>query len=123
MEVWAFETDCAAMGPAERLAQCFHESYVGWNAEDALPVDLDAMRASNPYWPDSSLITAKPLTIIVRGDVAVVHLMLQYAVPQDDGGTEFVWARWTDVLVNDGGRWGWIADHGGDIKLYGGDGS
>ncbi len=123
MEVWEFELECSAMSPADRVAQCFHEAYVGWNAADPLPVDLDAMRASNPYWSNATLITARPLAIIVIGDVAVVHLMLQNAVPLADGGATLVWSRWTDVLLNDGGRWGWIADAGGNLKSYRGDGS
>lgn len=117
-EVWAFEVACARMSPEERVAQCFHESYTGWYAGDAAPVDLDAMKAASPYWSDAELITTRPLMITVVGDVAVVHYMVQYRVTDEAGVSTMTWFRWTDVLLKQGGRWGWIADAGGEVALY-----
>jgi hypothetical protein len=122
-EVWAFEMECSAMSAADRVAQCFHEAYTGWYAGDPIPVDLDDQEVSNRYWAQGEFVSARPLMITVVDNVAVVHLMIRTAVPQPDGSTILEWSRWTDVLLNDGGRWGWIADAGGEVKLYGGDGS
>ncbi len=118
MEVWAFEVECAALGPADRVAQCFHPDYVGWYAGDPVPANMDDLTASHPYWPDGEFVTAKPLAISVFDDVAIVHVMMLYANTQPDGSTIMEWSRWTDVLLNDGGRWSWIADAGGEVKLF-----
>jgi hypothetical protein len=117
-EVWAFEIECARMSPADRVPACFHEAYVGWYAGDPTPVDLNAIRSRSRYWADAEFVSAHPLAITVLDDIAVVHVMFQNAVPQSDGTTSLEWSRWTDVLVRDGGRWGWIADAGGEVALY-----
>jgi hypothetical protein len=35
---------------------------------------------------------------------------------KETGEEKTLTERWTDVLVREGGRWSWIADHGVDIS-------
>jgi hypothetical protein len=49
----------------------------------------------------------QPLGIRIVGDVAIMHY---YDMAGKDNGVR---SSWTDVLVKQGNRWRWIADHGG----------
>ena len=102
---------------AERVAQCFHSDYTGWYAGDPLPLDLQALKDATSAQEEITFLSARPLSIKIYGDVAVVHYTSHW---REDGTTTVRWARWTDVAMKEGGRWSWIADAGGPVSLYSG---
>ena len=119
-EVWEFELRCFNMMTAERVAQCFHMDYTGWNARDPLPLDWQAVKDASSAFEESTFVSARPLSIKIYGDVAVVHYMSYWRDSNADGTTTLRWARWTDVAMKEGGRWTWIADAGGPVSIYSG---
>ncbi len=121
--MWEFELQCLEMTGAERLAQCFHADYVGWPAGEPLPGDWQALKDAQPFYEEITFVSARPLSIKVYGDVAVVHYMSQWNTPEADGTPRLTWDRWTDVAMKDGGRWSWIADAGGALSIYSGSAS
>ena len=55
-----------------------------------------------------------PLSIVVHGDMAIVHYLYTAVVQTRDKKTEVANGRYTDVLVRDGTGWKFISWHGGD---------
>lgn len=55
-----------------------------------------------------------PLSIVVHGDMAVVHYLYTQVVQEKDRSVTRSNGRYTDVLVRDGDSWRFIAWHGGD---------
>ena len=56
------------------------------------------------------------LSIVVHGDMAVVHYLYTVAVQTRDKKTVTANGRYTDVLVRDGSDWKFISWHGGDER-------
>ena len=54
-----------------------------------------------------------PLSIVVHGDMAVVHYLFTTAYQARDRQTVVRNGRYTDVLVRDGSDWKFISWHGG----------
>ena len=54
-----------------------------------------------------------PLSIVVHGDMAVVHYLYSTAYQTRDKKTVVSNGRYTDVLVRDDGNWKFISWHGG----------
>lgn len=114
-EVWDFELSCQQSKAA--WIDCFHSDYIGWNDMGlGTPVTKADVSALGAYWwdcHDRLVVHMKPVSITVRGDFAVVLLIYTAKVRDRDSGevtTES--SAWTDVLVKEGGRWYWFADHG-----------
>jgi ketosteroid isomerase-like protein len=55
-----------------------------------------------------------PLSITVRGDVAVAHYLYSTAYESKDGDIKMSNGRYTDVLVRTEDGWKFLAWHGGD---------
>ncbi len=56
-----------------------------------------------------------PLSIVVHGDMAVVHYLYSVATQTRDKKTVVRNGRYTDILVRDGTDWKFISWHGGDL--------
>lgn len=54
-----------------------------------------------------------PLSIVVHGDMAVVHYLYTMAIQTKTRQTEVSNGRYTDVLVRDESGWQFISWHGG----------
>lgn len=54
-----------------------------------------------------------PLSIVVHGDMAVVHYLYTQVVQEKDRSVTRSNGRYTDVLVRDGADWKFISWHGG----------
>ena len=112
--------DCQRANEEENLEAwmaCFHDDYVSfgygspntWNKAD------ERKRFPLLVWANYDCIESwiKPLAIRIVGDVAIIHYYL-YKVGRDkDGKDTDSRARWTDIMVKQGGKWVWIAAHGG----------
>ena len=114
----ALET-CAQVQKSENLdadMACYHDDFIGWSYGMPAPRDKSYLRARAPLdYAAQDLIawSTQPLAIRIVGTVAVVHYYGYYLYRDKAGKDVGVRSRWTDVLVKQGGRWLWIADHGG----------
>jgi ketosteroid isomerase-like protein len=55
----------------------------------------------------------RPIDIIVRGNVAVVHYIVSAHSKNESGEHTSTEARWTDTLIKENGRWLLLGDQGG----------
>jgi ketosteroid isomerase-like protein len=95
---------------------CYHEDFLGWAIDMPALRDKAWQRAQAPLEYAANDIVAwsvQPLAVLIHGNVAVVHYY-QYVLSRDKAGKDTpARVRWTDVLLKQGNRWVWIADHGG----------
>ena len=119
-EVWAAEVACWEARSVDEIMPCFHDDFVGWgipnNGVTTTKADRRPGFARTFETEENIFLQLIPVDIIVRGDMAVIMYVANYAT-RDRAGVEKNYSeRWTDVMLNDGGRWSWISDHGADIS-------
>jgi ketosteroid isomerase-like protein len=121
-EVWQSVeayTEAFAQGELDEFLSYFHEDFTGWNIGDAVPRNKAFVEkaVSQAFLSQQMLwYHLTPLIIEVHGDVAVVHYYATWTRGGMDGTESTTTARWTDVLLKQGGRWVMIADHGGTVS-------
>jgi hypothetical protein len=102
----------------EAFLACVHDDFAGWNYGMPAPRNKEAIRRS---WglSDQELVTwwIQPLTIKIHGNVAVINSYGYFPYRGSEGEEEWTRARWTDVMLKQGNRWVYIADHGGDDSM------
>lgn len=95
---------------------CYHDDFLGWANDMPAPRDKAWQRVRAPLdYAGSDVIASsiQPLAVRIYGNVAIVHYYL-YRLSRDKAGKDIpARVRWTDVLLKQGNRWVWIADHGG----------
>jgi ketosteroid isomerase-like protein len=118
-EVLAFETAfwkaVADRDQAAALA-LMHEDYQGWGYGSYLPSGKASAKASFAHsFPATKTFyhEVTPLKILVKGNLAVVHYILSGHGTNEKGEHESGDERWTDVLIQEGGRWLLLGDQGG----------
>ncbi|MFT5502214.1 MAG: ketosteroid isomerase-like protein [Woeseiaceae bacterium] len=66
---------------------------------------------------DSETLLFKPLSVIVKGNMAVVtYIQTSKTTNNATDEVEYSTQRWTDVCLKEDGQWTWISDHGVDIS-------
>ena len=119
-EVWDVEVACWEAIATPDIMPCFHEDFVGWGAGQTVTTNKEQRRASFTYQfgiTENLYTQVVPVDIIVRGNMAVVIYVANFITRNRASGEEVnVTERWTDIMINDGGRWSWISDHGVDIS-------
>ncbi len=111
--------DCLRAAKEENLEAwmaCFHDDYVGflyWLPSTSNKADVRKNSPLNWENEDLSEWWIKPLAIRIVGDVAIIHSYGYYLERDKDGKETRSRFRWTDIMVKQGGKWVWIADHGG----------
>jgi ketosteroid isomerase-like protein len=116
LEIWEFETQCWQAYQDKDLeahASCFHPDYIGWFAPDPAPMPVS--ESVHRHYINANREVAFNLTphaIIVRGDIAIVHLSGFEIQIQPDGSDKVAWYHWTDIVLRENGKLSWIADHG-----------
>ena len=92
---------------------------MGWPSQSPAP----RSKASTRMWARFNANQAKglthelyPLSIVVHGDVAIVHYLYTSAMQNRDKSVEMENGRYTDVLVRDGGAWKFLSWHGGSTN-------
>ena len=90
--------------------------FMGWPDDSPAP----RSRASTRMWARFDADQRKglahelyPLSIVVHGDVAVVHYLYKSVSQLKDKSTLADDGRYTDVLVRDAGIWKFLSWHGG----------
>ncbi|NNF14048.1 MAG: nuclear transport factor 2 family protein [Gemmatimonadetes bacterium] len=119
LEVWQAVEECQQYFAEEdeaALDACTHEDFTGWlYGEDVPRTKASNQLSTRLQWEqlDTYGYDLRPLQIRVIDNVAIVHYYWTWIYVDQDGLTTTESGRWTDILVNDQGRWAWIADHGG----------
>ena len=115
-EVWEFEKHCWQLGLEKNMEErkaCFHEDYVGWYSTDPVPMPYSDTVVIRYVEKDRSVAyNMTPHSIMIHGNVAIIHLSGFTVEPGDDGKDKSVWDHWTDIALKEDGKWSWIADHG-----------
>jgi len=91
--------------------------FMGWPNTSPAPRSKSSVRMWNRFDQEQTKgITHElyPLSIVVHGDVAIVHYLYTNAVQTKDKNTDVSSGRYTDVLVRDDGAWKFISWHGGE---------
>ena len=90
--------------------------FMGWPNNSPAPRDKSSTRNWNSFEQDQTNGVAHelyPLSIVVHGDMAIVHYLYTNAVQTRDKKIGVSNGRYTDVLVRDDGAWKFISWHGG----------
>ena len=92
------------------------DEFVGWGKESPAP----RTKSSVKMWDRFDHTQGKmlqheiyPLSVVVKGDVAVAHYLYTSAYESKDGEVEMNNGRYTDVLIRTEDGWKFIAWHGG----------
>ncbi len=91
--------------------------FAGWPNNSPAPRSRGSVRMWNSFDQEQSGAVRHelyPLSIVVHGDMAVVHYLYTNAVQTRDKKINVTNGRYTDVLVRDDGAWKFISWHGGD---------
>jgi ketosteroid isomerase-like protein len=103
-------------GDNKWVEEMLSADFVGWPNNSPAPRTKSSVRMWNNFDQDqTSGITHElyPLSIVVHGDMAVVHYLYTNAVQTKDKKTDVTSGRYTDVLVRDDSAWKFISWHGG----------
>jgi len=91
--------------------------FMGWPHNSPAPRSKSSVRMWHRFDQEQTNgITHElyPLSIVVHGDMAIVHYLYTNAVQTKDKKTDVSSGRYTDVLVRDDGAWKFISWHGGN---------
>jgi ketosteroid isomerase-like protein len=112
-QIWAAEES----GDVDWVDDMLSADFMGWPGNSPAP----RSRASTRMWARFNADQTKglvhelyPLSIVVHGDMAVVHYLYTMVVQTKDRDTRRTNGRYTDILVRDDGAWKFISWHGGD---------
>ena len=112
-EIWAAEQS----GNVDWVDDKLSADFTGWPGNSPAP----RSRASTRMWARFNADQTKgmvhelyPLSIVVHGDMAVVHYLYTMVVQTQDRSMVRTNGRYTDVLVRDDGAWKFISWHGGN---------
>ena len=119
-EVLAFEEVCVTTNNADEFISCFHKDFVGWGAGYTVPTSkADRLKSIADSFEnyDSETLLFKPLSVIVKGNMAVIsYLDSRKILNKATDEVEYSTARWTDICLKEDGKWSWISDHGVDLS-------
>jgi len=114
-EIW----DAQERGDNEWVETMLSADFMGWPNQSPAP----RSKASTRMWARFDADQNKglvhelyPLSIVVHGDIAVVHYLYSTVIQTKDKTQESTNGRYTDVLVRDSDSWKFISWHGGADK-------
>jgi ketosteroid isomerase-like protein len=118
-EVWNVVLACYDANDSDALMACYHDDFLGWGLDNTVPMNKADKQAINARVDESSENMwqhLKPVSVDVRGDVAIVLYVQSYVDRDKTTGEETAGTvNWTDILVKVGERWLWLADHGTQV--------
>lgn len=103
-------------GDQEWIETMLSADFMGWPKNSPAPRSKASVRMWSSFEREQASGIAHelyPLSIVVHGDMAVVHYLYTNAVETRDKKREISNGRYTDVLVRDAGAWKFISWHGG----------
>ena len=98
-EAWA--------GDLDTFLPWLHPEFTGWSYSEKTPWDFDGFAEANEEFFEAYSaieVQAKPMTVTVLGDVAVVHSWFKEKLTGADGDIYYT-GRWTLVLLKTGDGW------------------
>lgn len=108
--------DAQEQGDNDWVDAMLSADFMGWPSESPAPRSKASTRMWARFDADQSKGLAHelyPLSIVVHGDVAIVHYLYTSFTQLKDKSTRSRNGRFTDVLVRDGESWKFISWHGG----------
>ncbi|MDH4055447.1 MAG: nuclear transport factor 2 family protein [Gammaproteobacteria bacterium] len=118
-DVWTIiegQWDAQEKGDKDWADEMLTEDFTGWLKNSPAP----RSKTSTKMWNRVNEMTGKmiahelyPLSIVVRGDVAVAHYLYRSAIQSTDESIEMGNGRYTDVLVRTDDGWKFLSWHGG----------
>lgn len=97
----------------------FHPEFVGWTSLRPTPVTLDTRRKWVPFMYASVKIIeyeVQPLSVRIYGaGTAICHYLAFKAKQRGDGSMQLEREKWSDVLLEQDGRWLIVSDSGGPV--------
>ena len=118
-EVWAAVETCQSHFREKRINEvmdCIHDDFSGWLYSEPVPRGKANFEKVGRYFLTTRDVVAgelRPIDILVYGNFAVIHYFYIEVTKDEKGNEEYTQGRWTDIMVREGGKWRWIADHGG----------
>ncbi len=119
-EVWKLEERQWQMAKDKDMSwidTMVHPNVSVWAIDMPMPQNKASIARWNRYDNANSTVLEQelfPISITITGTIAVVHYHYQVARENDRKERETVKGHYTDVLVNEGGRWQFITWTGGD---------
>ena len=111
------EWEASRKGDQDKIDDMLTADFMGWGKNSPAP----RSKTSTSNWSRFSTEMGRivryelyPLSITVRGDVAVAHYLYSTAFKDKKGEIEMSNGRYTDVLVRTEDGWKFVAWHGGD---------
>jgi hypothetical protein len=105
----------------EAWVACSHDDYTGWAYGRPAPINKTFLRktAELSLAAGGELVSwsIQPLAMRIYGNVAVIHHYYYYLYRDPEGEEHDGRARWTDIMLKQGDRWVFIADHGGNDSM------
>ncbi len=103
-------------GDDKWVEEMLSADFMGWPNSSPAPRSKSSVRMWNRFNQEQANgITHElyPLSIVVHGEMAIVHYLYTNAVQTKAKKTDVSSGRYTDVLVRDDGTWKFICWHGG----------
>ncbi|RZV33674.1 MAG: nuclear transport factor 2 family protein [Chromatiales bacterium] len=111
------EWEASRKGDQDKIDDMLTDDFMGWGKTSPAP----RSKTSTSNWSRFSTELGRivryeiyPLSVTVRGDVAVAHYLYSTAFKDKKGEIEMSNGRYTDVLVRTEDGWKFVAWHGGD---------
>ena len=111
------EWEASRKGDQDKIDDMLTDDFMGWGKTSPAP----RSKTSTSNWSRFSTEMGRvvryelyPLSVTVRGDVAVAHYLYSTAFKDKKGEIEMSNGRYTDVLVRTEDGWKFVAWHGGD---------
>jgi ketosteroid isomerase-like protein len=117
--VWSVverQWEASMAGDTKWAESLLAEDFTGWGKDQPAPRTKESVKMWQKFesrqWK-GKMHELYPLSIVVHGDMAVVHYLYSNAGEDAEGKTQVVTGRYTDILVRVEGKWKFIAWHGG----------
>ena len=103
-------------GDVEKAFSGVHEMYLGWNAEEPLPVSKESWMKEYNMWNEYitfEYYDLKPARIVVVDESAIVYYYFEFIMDFDKDGkkkTREMKGRNVEFYIKDGGKWMLLGD-------------
>ena len=122
-EVWGAIEACDQAYAAKNsdvFLDCIHDDFSGWLYTEPVPRGKSTFENIGMHFFKTRDVVAselRPIDIEVYDNVAVIHYFFVNVTKDPKGEESYEQGRWTDIMLKEGGKWRWIADHGGAKAL------
>ena len=103
-------------GDLDNMFKGFHDSYLGWNGDDPLPITMEKWKSTMERWNDYTTVQyydIQPARIVVADDNAVVYYFFSFSMIYEKGDKKkekYNEGRNVEFYVKDGGKWLLLGD-------------